>query len=102
MMIDLSTATHDAFEPYLHQRFVVSVDGAAVLEIELVAVEPLGPAAPPSGGRRPFSLLFRGPAEPALDQGTFTLTGVGGESFDLFLVPVAPDARGRRYEAIIA
>jgi len=46
-----------------------------------------------------FRLVFRGPVDPLLPQGTYR---VMAEGFDvqMFLVPIARDARGSQYEAI--
>jgi hypothetical protein len=46
-----------------------------------------------------FSLFFRGPAEPALEQATYRLTRDGLGEVHLFLVPVARTADGYEYEA---
>ncbi|RQO63031.1 hypothetical protein DBR47_00180 [Paucibacter sp. KBW04] len=57
------------------------------------------------GQRQAFSLLFAGPAQPALEQGLYSLRKLGesgaepGE-LEIFLVPVGADAQGRQYEAI--
>ena len=46
-----------------------------------------------------FSLLFRGPLEPLLPQGIYTLRHEG-DPIDIFLVPIGQDPGGTRYEAI--
>ncbi len=46
-----------------------------------------------------FRLLFRGPHQPILPQATYTLRAQGA-SFDIFIVPLQPDATGAQYEAI--
>jgi hypothetical protein len=46
-------------------------------------------------------LLFRGPTQPALTQGTYVLEGPADIGrLALFLVPVGPDAEGLCYEAV--
>ena len=50
--------------------------------------------------RRQFSLLFKGPAEPVLEQSIYTLENDELGSMDLFLVPVAGDEEGVDYEAV--
>jgi hypothetical protein len=50
--------------------------------------------------RAPFSIVFRGPATPILPQRIYRLEHPAIGSFDLFLVPIGPDERGLRYEAI--
>jgi hypothetical protein len=93
---------HEAFAPHVGRAFVVAVDDAAV-PLELVQVTPIG-TAPGSGTRAPFSLLFVGPAAPALPQRTYAVRHPELGAMEIFLVPVGPDAgrepRGMRYEAV--
>lgn len=79
----------------------VSGEYTLTLEVEAFALVleeavQLAHSARPGGG---FRLLFRGPAEPVLEQATYSLAGAGG-AHDIFLVPVGRDARGVAYEAI--
>jgi hypothetical protein len=46
-----------------------------------------------------FRLGWRGPAEPVLPQAIYRLEREG-ESWDMFIVPIAQDDRGTQYEAI--
>ncbi|MCC7434117.1 MAG: hypothetical protein IT363_05480 [Methanoregulaceae archaeon] len=48
----------------------------------------------------PFSLLFDGPIEVPLPQGTHALESAGLGQFELFLVPVGITTEARQYEAI--
>lgn len=52
--------------------------------------------------RAPFSLLFRGPPEPILPQAIYALEHATLGVSEIFLVPLAPDADGTRYEAVFA
>lgn len=52
------------------------------------------------GQRKEFSVLFRGPAGPALEQGIYTLEHDDVGRHALFLVPVSQDEEGRYYEAV--
>lgn len=53
---------------------------------------------PPEGWEN-FILLFEGPAQPVLTQGTYEITS-GEDSFPLFLVPVEGDHTGVAYEVV--
>lgn len=55
----------------------------------------------PSSGREggSFRLEFLGPSEPVLPQAIYPFER-GGETFEIFVVPIAQDRRGTRYEAI--
>jgi hypothetical protein len=46
----------------------------------------------------PFSLVLRGPRAPALAQGTYVVGHPRLGPVQLFLVPIAQDAQGMRYE----
>jgi hypothetical protein len=53
-----------------------------------------------SPGQENFSILFRGPGNRQLPQGTYTLShDLLGEQ-DIFIVPVARDEQGISYEAV--
>ncbi|HEV2745792.1 MAG TPA: hypothetical protein VGW34_00660 [Allosphingosinicella sp.] len=83
---DFSGSVGEAFE-------VATVAG---LRLVLEGVEPLGHSPRPGGA---FSLLFRGPADPVLPQAIYELSG-GGESHEIFIVPIARDSAGTQYQAI--
>ena len=100
----LETFTTETFTPHLGTIFRISLAEVPGLDVELITVtpqEPQPPASPAAHGRRaPFSLLFRGPRTPILPQRTYSLAHAQIGSFDLFLVPIGPDALGMRYEAV--
>ncbi len=100
----LDQFTSETFAPHRHEIFRVSADSAAPLDVSLIEVTELGggPGHMGSGpsGRVPFSLVFRGPTQPVLPQQIYRLAHDGIGEFDLFLVPIGPDAEGMRYEAI--
>jgi hypothetical protein len=47
-----------------------------------------------------FRLELVGPVEPILPQAIYPFSGGGAEPFEIFMVPVARDDEGTRYEAI--
>ena len=51
---------------------------------------------------RPFSLLFRGPADRPLEQGIHPLDHTDMGRLEIFLVPMQPDDEGPLYEAVFA
>ena len=54
------------------------------------------------GSRRPggaFRLEFLGPLDPVLDQGMFAFE-INRDRFEIFIVAIARDPRGTRYEAV--
>jgi hypothetical protein len=75
---------------------VPAAGGPMTLELAVASVEEL----PPHRLRpQPFSLILRGARERPLVQGTYALRHPRLGRIDVFLVPIAPDAGGARYEA---
>lgn len=70
--------------------------GADCLPLELSAAEAL-PHSPRPGGA--FRLEFRGPFEPVLPQAIYSLRR-GGAAYEIFIVPIAQEREGTRYEAV--
>jgi hypothetical protein len=83
------------FAERLHGCFAVAGHDGVTLTLAT-----LDQGAQPSPGANSFSLLFRGPAQPALEQMTYMLDIPGVASFPLFIVPVARDQDGMQYQAI--
>ena len=95
----LAELTHERFAAHLNQTFRLTA-GTDTLEFELIDVEPRGADDAAYPGRRPFSLLFRGPMTPILPQQIYRFEHDGLGGLDLFAVPVGPDDIGMRYEVI--
>jgi hypothetical protein len=93
----------DAFAPAVGEVFVLDDEDAGRLELELLearTIEPDAPAVGADGVRTPFRLLFRGPGEALLPQRIYRLEHGAIGALEIFIVPVARDAAGVRYEAI--
>jgi hypothetical protein len=60
--------------------------------------------------RTPFAVVFHGPLEPVMEQGTYRLDNYELGTLDLFLVPIGPDTltqpseepSAMQYEAVFA
>jgi len=95
----LETFTVATFHALQGSTFRLPLEGRDPLTLELIEVSGLGGAG--SQGREHFSLVFRGPAEPLLAQHLWPLEQETLGRFEVFLVPIGPDAEGRhRYEAV--
>lgn len=93
----LASWTVETFTPLVGEAFALEVEPGSKVEVRLA--EATGrelPGAP----RAPFSLVFTGPAEPMLRQGSRRLEHPSLGAFDLFLVPIGRDERGVHYEAV--
>lgn len=90
----LPTLDYAFFAERLHGFFAVA--GHDGVTLTLTQVDRSARQAPGNG----FSLLFRGPAQPQLEQMTYMLDIPGTATFPLFIVPVARDQDGMQYQAI--
>jgi hypothetical protein len=108
----LQTLTAGDFLPHQGTRFRLTggppPDGLpATIEAELVEVTEYGTSAAGSF-RAPFSVLFHGPLEPVLPQGSYRVEHEQLGTLELFIVPVGPDGprvpgqapTAMRYEAV--
>ena len=88
--------SHDFFSGLQGKEMQLKLDEGESINLKLNEVT-LRPNAPK--GWENFVLLFEGPAQPVLTQGTFELT-CDEHSFALFLVPVEGDHSGVAYEVV--
>jgi hypothetical protein len=91
--------TLEDFAPHVDSAFTLDPGGLDVALTLTVAAE-LGTTAHGDPPRVPFRLEFHGPADPAVAQAIVPLDHPVMGRLDLFLVPLARDAAGTRYEAI--
>ncbi|HEX2091023.1 MAG TPA: hypothetical protein VHG28_01425 [Longimicrobiaceae bacterium] len=94
----LETFTHDTFAGHLGEAFLIRLDDGNTIETRLAEARTWGSGS--DGQRVPFTLTFRGPLSPVLPQRIYRMENEGMGAFDLFLVPIGPDAGGMRYEAV--
>jgi hypothetical protein len=99
---DLASLTAASFENLGGQNFEArtteAAEGTETIPLSLERVTRFG--GPNSGGRQPFSLIFRGPASPVLPQGIHHLTHPDLGALEIFLVPLDPGGHGSVYEAV--
>jgi hypothetical protein len=96
----LESFTSDTFAGRVGETFRVTTPDGRSFDTTLVEAEVCGPAR--SRFRVPFSLLFRGPLDVLVPQGTYRIEHDELGHFELFIVPVGPDDEGMCYEAIFA
>ncbi len=95
----LGTFTCATFEPHLGTTFRLQVGTGDSREALLIEATPL-PGTSPTGGRAPFSIVFLEPSGAVLPQRIYRMEHAEMGVFELFLVPIGPDAEGMRYEAV--
>src|SRR5262245_25542953 len=90
--------TEKEFTKHLNTKFRVT--GEQPLELELTEVKGYLSKPDEETGMERFSAFFLGPGEPYLRQRVYALEHDVMGSFELFLVPIALDEKGFRYEAV--
>ena len=101
----LDKLTVDAFKPAVGGQFVLALDGAEPIDLELVSArtyEDDAPAVDESGTRSPFFVRFRGPGEPLLPQSIYRIENHQTGALEIFLVPIGTDGSATTYEAVFA
>ncbi len=97
----LKTLTLSDFSPTVGSSFQVRTEPNVALELELLEAVNLGAASISSSTRsESFSLLFKGPNDVMLPQQICPMNHPELGELSIFLVPVAREADGMRYEAI--
>lgn len=93
-------ATIDTFMPIVGEDLTVVGEGGRTVQLLLVEAERKdgGAHAP----RPAFSLLFHGPPEPLLAQGTYRFEHASFGVMEIFIVPLGRDEHGATYEAVFA
>ena len=90
----------DSFAACLQQAFSLATEDSQI-ELTLVGVEPHSTQRD-SDKPTAYSLVFQGPSEPVLPQRMYRLSHAQQGEFDLFIVPIAQDDAGVRYEAVFS
>jgi hypothetical protein len=95
--------TYSSFSNIIGERFLVRIDSAETMSAELIeATDHTANTANNKTTRQDcFSILFRGPLEQPVEQGTYTFNHGRFGDIALFVVPVGMDDNGRHYEAVI-
>jgi hypothetical protein len=98
----LESFTVETFSGHVGEAFRIHPGASNPLDVELISATGLGEESESSGSdrRQPFSIVFRGPGNLLLPQRIYRMEHAEIGSFELFLVPIGPDDKGHRYEAI--
>ena len=97
--MNVAEVTLEELSKHVDDRFRVSVGEASPFDAHLIEVSPMGSTVGPTG-RNPFSAVLRGPENDMPEQGTYAVEHGELGSFELFLVPIGPDDKGMKYEAV--
>ena len=96
----LENFTIETFSEHLGSTFNIHPDDTEQVDVELISATGLGGSTGEEISRQPFSIVFRGPGDVLLPQRIHKMQHDKIGSFELFLVPIGPDEKGLRYEAI--
>ncbi|MBI5074545.1 MAG: hypothetical protein HZB62_05180 [Nitrospirae bacterium] len=80
----------------IHSLFRLATGDGRTMDMELVSVSGLLE----TERQRAFSIIFQGPPDMPLSQGTYRMEHDGMEAIDLFIVPVGRSVKGLEYEAV--
>jgi uncharacterized protein DUF6916 len=92
--------TAEEFRPHLNTPFRVQVNAPQPIELMLINVESRPSEANEEQGMERFSVFFMGSPEFQLPQNTYRLAHPEMGEFEVFLVAIAKDPEGYRYEAV--
>ena len=94
----LQDLTHSSFEEHLNTPFHIHYGDQAPLEAILFEVRLHEAHDGPR--KQPFSLYFRSPQRGVLPQAIYQVEHEQMGPLEIFLVPIGPDEKGMRYEAV--
>ncbi|HYH21253.1 MAG TPA: hypothetical protein VD995_21815 [Azospirillum sp.] len=98
----LKPLTIDDFADKIGQPFKIKFEDDVEIDLALTKVE-LGKHKLPGAARDPFSVIFSGPENLRLSQGTFPLEHETLGSLPIFIVPVGQNADGTiSYQAVFS
>jgi hypothetical protein len=94
----LDSMTKETFAPRVGSTFEIRLNPEETVAVELAEVTTF----PDYEGQRrePFSLIFRGAHRFVLPQGIYRVEHKEMGPMEIFLVPIGPDQKGMRYEAV--
>ena len=92
--------TEEEFRKHVNTPFRVQVNAPKPIDLTLVAVESRPSEAAEEQGMERFSVFFSGSPEFLLPQSLYRLVHPEMGEFDIFLVAVAQEPTGYRYEAV--
>lgn len=98
-MADAGELTLETFAGRVGESFRIRVSEELTVDTRLLEATAISAVRSPAG-RIPFSLIFHGPEQPIVPQRIYRLEHDALGGLDLFLVPLAPDADGARYQAV--
>jgi hypothetical protein len=94
-MSTIENLTAASFSGVVNTKFRLNLPETGALELELIKVEDLGSTAK----QERFSVLFQGPLDRGVQQGSYSFEHEELGTFELFIVPISRQENGFVYEA---
>lgn len=94
----LKSLNLEAFARYRGEAFHFSLPQASPVKLELAGIENRPPVS--AVGGECFAVIFRGPRDRPLAQGTYEVWGRRSGAFSLFIVPMRSEGQTQHYEAL--
>jgi uncharacterized protein DUF6916 len=97
----VSLLTYESFGPHVNSSFSLRLGETTV---DLTLTEATRQVVRPYPGmmREPFSLIFRSSSQVVLPQRMYPIKHAAMGKLDIFIVPIARDARGVVYQAVFS
>jgi len=92
--------TEAEFSNHLNTNFQFDCGPYGHIDLKLVEVKTYLSNPGDQTGLERFSLYFRGPAQPMLDQRAYPVNHEAMGPMHIFIVPLQPDHEGTQYEAV--
>ena len=89
-----------SFEKNVNTNFRVEFDGHEPVEVKLLSVTPRQNEPTEQAGMERFSVIFSTPLDLFLPQQTYRMVHPDMGEFEIFLVPIARESDGFKYEAV--
>ncbi len=89
----------EQFENAIGETFQIGLEPEAV-ELQLQELDDRGSREVGERVVESYSLMFHGPADFVLPQGTYYFSHDSLGKFEIFIVPIGPDDSGMRYQAV--
>jgi len=90
----------DDFKGCLDQPFALELEGS-IYPLKLISADKLNNSATVDD-REAFSIVFRGESSLKLEQKIYRISHNTMGDMELFIVPIGPDDKGMRYEAVFS
>jgi hypothetical protein len=95
-----ASLTEAEFSKHVNTDFRIDLDGENGVDLQLTEVKGYMSKHNEQTGMERFSIYFQGPAEPSLAQQLYAFQHSEMGEFEMFLVPIAKNESGFRYESV--